>query len=346
MRQESGNDSTNIQAGSITIGVTFTEAKEIALEVFKANFYDLSQAAAQKAIERAQEITEAFLKRVYEEIPHLTEKLNEPSIQSSLFNAQKEYAKSGGKELEAQLLSLLIARIDSEEKSLKQIVLDEALLVLPKLTDEQINLLTLVFSAANLNHGGINSIVNFEAFFNNKVMKFFPHDMNSYSFFTHLQYCGCYVIPGGIPAYLSLEENFGFRFKGLFTNGFSKIDFETETNNMKMDALGKLIVANLRNPEVYQFNSLNETVLNNEIKTLNISSEKEKLLLALWRNTAMSKEQINEILLKINSNAKALSLAWNKYTIGLIQLTSVGYAIAIANYNKETGEKVKFENFI
>jgi hypothetical protein len=347
MKQEGGDDSANIQVGgNITIGLTYIEVRQIFLDLFKANFYDLSQTAAQKAAERAQEITDDFLKRFYEEIPHLMEKLREPSVQSSLFNAQKEYAKTGDRELETQLINLLIARIDSDERSLKQIVLDEALLVLPKLTDEQVNLLTLVFSASNLNHGGINNIESFKDFLNNKVLKFFPEEIGNYSFFTHLQYCGCYIVRDGIPAYLSLEEELGFRFRGLLTNGFSKAEFQVETNNMTIESLGNLIVPCLRNPQAYQFNSLNDEIFKNEIKALNISAEKEKLLFKLWRNASLLKEQISEIIIKINPKAKNLSLAWIQNRIGLMQLTSVGYAIAIANYNKETGGEINFNNFI
>jgi hypothetical protein len=65
-----------------------------------------------------------------------------------MFNTQKkEYAKTGDVDLKEQLLDLLIQRIDSDERSLKQVVLDEAIILLPKLTKDQINLLTLLFSA-------------------------------------------------------------------------------------------------------------------------------------------------------------------------------------------------------
>ena len=141
-KQESGDGSNNFQVnGNVTVnGVSYEAARQIALDVFKANFYDFTEKAAQKAMERAEEMTEKLVKKFFDEIPHLANKLEEPSVQSSMFNAQKEYAKTGDKKLEERLLKLLIDRINSEERSLKQIVLDEALVVLPKLTNEQVDI--------------------------------------------------------------------------------------------------------------------------------------------------------------------------------------------------------------
>src|SRR5690606_35369925 len=135
MKQESGENSENVQiGGNVNIGVSASEARQIAIDVFKANFYDFSEKAAKKALERAEELTDEFIAKFYEKIPELESKLQEPSVQSSMFNTQKEYAKSGDSELKEQLLNILIERINSEERSLKQIVLDEALTILPKLT--------------------------------------------------------------------------------------------------------------------------------------------------------------------------------------------------------------------
>ena len=56
MKQESGDNSENVQiGGNVNIGVTAAEARQIAIDVFKANFYTFSEKAAKKALERAEE---------------------------------------------------------------------------------------------------------------------------------------------------------------------------------------------------------------------------------------------------------------------------------------------------
>jgi len=152
-RQRGGNNSTNVQvAGDFHSGVTYEDVRKIALDVFKGNFYDLAGNAGKVAQERAEQITENVINDVFENAPELGAKFEDPAVQYSLFNAQREYAKIGDVELEQQLRSLLIERIKSEERSLKQIALDEAINVLPKLTKEHIQIMTLIVSLLYVRH--------------------------------------------------------------------------------------------------------------------------------------------------------------------------------------------------
>jgi hypothetical protein len=50
-KQEAGDGSTNLQGQSIVIhqGISYADAREIALDVYKANFIQLSQEAADLA---------------------------------------------------------------------------------------------------------------------------------------------------------------------------------------------------------------------------------------------------------------------------------------------------------
>ena len=59
----------------------------------KRIFIHFLKKAAKKALERAEELTDEFIAKFYVKIPELESKLQEPSVQSSMFNTQKEYAK-------------------------------------------------------------------------------------------------------------------------------------------------------------------------------------------------------------------------------------------------------------
>lgn len=65
MNIEGGDNSTNTTvAGDVNIsGITYSEAREIALGVFKANFFDLSIEAKQKADVRVEEITDKVIEQ-------------------------------------------------------------------------------------------------------------------------------------------------------------------------------------------------------------------------------------------------------------------------------------------
>lgn len=344
MKQEGGDNSTNIQiAGNATIGVSYEAARQIALDVFKANFYEFSEVATKKALERAEEITEEFVNKFYEEIPHLTLKLEEPSVQSSMYNAQKEYAKTGDKDLEERLLDVLIERIASDERSLRQIVLDEALLILPKLTNDQVDILTLILSAAYSHHGDVLSIPAFIYFIDNKISKFYPANINNRSFYTHLQFTGCCISHPRGKTYKPLEEIFRENYKGLFSKGFSEADFKIEVDD-DISKYDSLLMMCLRNPTSLQFDVLTDYALDEKIKLLNLSDITK--LKAFWEKSIMTPEEVKKYIITINSNMERLFADWMNTGLNTITLTSVGYAIALINLNKQMENKLRLDEFI
>ncbi len=60
--QGAGDNSTNLQGQSITInnGISYSDAKQIALDVFELNFPKLLAEASTIATERAEVVTEKF----------------------------------------------------------------------------------------------------------------------------------------------------------------------------------------------------------------------------------------------------------------------------------------------
>lgn len=125
-KQQAGNSSTNLQGQSIMIhqGISYSDAKEIALDVYKANFLQLSQDAAELARARAEEITDNFLTKLKKENEAAVIEMSKPGMQAALFEAQKQYAKTGDKNLEGLLVDILVERASTPERNIYQIVLD------------------------------------------------------------------------------------------------------------------------------------------------------------------------------------------------------------------------------
>ena len=81
-KQEGGDGSSNIQAENVNVynGITYKDAKEIALDVFNSNFIRLKSEAAQIAAERAEEITEKIVKELNEKSPESLEEFKNLSL--------------------------------------------------------------------------------------------------------------------------------------------------------------------------------------------------------------------------------------------------------------------------
>ena len=345
MKQDSGNNSKNIQvAGNMNVGISAMEARQIALDVFKANFYEFSENAATKALLRAEEITDKFIEQFYENIPHLEYRLQEPSIQSTIFNTQKEFAKTGDNDLMEQLLDLLIQRIDSEDRSLKQIVLDEAIIILPKLTQDQINILSLIFSFVYFSHERIINHPALEDLLKNKLLNFYPKEKISYSFFTHLQFTGCCTLISEGGKYKPFEQILKSRYKALFIKGFTYEEFKQEFNE-DSEKLERLLIKSTHNPNSFQFNPLNDKVFKSKIQELNLGSIGKKAM-AFQEKYLLKDQEIISFLNSKDNNLEKFRTDWKESDLKTIRPTSVGLAIAILNYNRVTGENADIELYL
>ena len=150
--QRGGRQSTNYQAQTINIahGSSLAEVRDIALEIFQANFFQLAGTAAQTAQSRAEELVGNFISELRDRNPAGAHHAADPDFQYSLIIAQREYARSGDRELGDLLVNLLVDRTASEKRTTQQISLNEAIGAVPKLTNGQLAAITVVFATLNL----------------------------------------------------------------------------------------------------------------------------------------------------------------------------------------------------
>ncbi len=344
-KQKGGDHSHNIQVnGNVTCGITYTEARQIALDVFNANCQTLMQEAARISEIRANKIVDDFIKRLFEEHPELSHRLQEPSIQYSTFSVIKNYVKTGDEDLKERLLGMLIHRMGAKDRSMEQIVLDEAIEVLPKLTQDHVNILSLILSAIYINHN-INNLDKFKEFINNKLIPFYPNNRSDSSY-THLQYTGCCTLLSEGGTYKPLPEIFRQRYCGLFYKGFSP-EILRQFFLDDYEKIESIVTVCQQNRNLLQFNAMNESVLNHAIKTHNLDNLSNKII-QFSKQNQMNNEEIKKLLYEINPRMNELMEEWKgeRSSIKSIALTSVGYAIAILNYNVKTKENISFNGFI
>lgn len=343
-KQQGGDNSQNIQInGNLTCGISYTEARQIALDVFNANCQTLLREAAHTSEIRANEIVDDFIKKLFEEHPELSYRLQEPSIQYSTFSVIKNYVKTGDVGLKERLLKMLMHRMEVKDRSMEQIVLDEAIEILPKLTQDLINILSLVFSAIYVRHD-IKNLDTFNDFINSKLMVFYP-DQTSDAIYTHLQYTGCCTLLSEGGTYKPFPSIIRNRYSGLFNKGFSKELLE-QTLSANYEQISPIVTNCQQNMTLLQFNAMNESVLNFAISKHNLGHLSNKII-QLHKQTEMSDEEIANYLCTINLKMKAFMDEWKgeRGSLKSIALTSVGYAIAILNYNIKTKANISFNGY-
>lgn len=206
-----GDNSTNIQdSKNVNVhqyGLGFNEVKEVAMMVFKSNFYDLGKTVEKIINERAEEIINEYLKRLISKNPEALKNTEDADLRFIIYEAQKNHARRGDKEIAHLLVDMLIDRTVTKEERLVKIVYNEALEILPKLTSKQIDILTAIFILRYVNMNNVFYIEKLDL-----VMKKFTKVIPEEEFFyQHLQYAGCVSISVG-------EVNFKDILKKAYPN--------------------------------------------------------------------------------------------------------------------------------
>ena len=335
--QEIGEGATAIQAGgNVTVtkvGLSYAEVREVALDIFRANFYELAGAAKETARARAEEITEEFLKKLEKDNPAGLGKSEDPDFQYALFTVQKEYARNGDKDLGDLLVDLLVDRSKHDQRDILQIVLNESLSTAPKLTETQLSVLAIIFLFRYTQNHGIGNHDLLAKYFDQQVFPFAERLVKNASCYQHLEFTGCGSIQMGE---VSLEQILEQTYQGQFLKGFDASEIQARGVSVGMD--GRFFIPCLNNPEKFQVRANNRETLEQNIDAAAISADDKAKMLALFDVEKMSHAEIRETCVKMRPYMEKVFDTWSDSPMKSFTLTSVGMAIGHANIKRLIGE--------
>ena len=336
--QESGDKSINIQTNKLNIvqGVNYVEARQIALDVFEANFLRLANEAAEIANKRAEVFIDKLLVVLMENAPEALEAFNDPDMQYSLFIAQKEYARTGNQDHAEMLVNILVDRAKETEWTLKQIVLNEAVSIAPKLTSSQYNLLTILFIVKNTvtpEMYSLDQLIDDIEF----IISLMSSVVEVRGSVLHLQYTGCCTVEKS----KSVIEIFRDNYPGLFHKGFTKQEFYSIFNSTEQGKqLGdEVLVTCLHNPELWQPNPKMLGPTNNSfIKLITKMKIDGDTILRMQKFLGSHMMTPTEISVYLHQTIPEFHHFHNMSffdKLEKLELTSVGIAIAQANLRRK-----------
>lgn len=333
--QKGGENSTNIQAEEVNVvqGLTYAEVRQVAIDVFKANFYDLAGEAKNIAESRASKITEDFLAKLQAENPDGFSKAQDPDFQHALFTVQKEHARSGDEDLGSLLVDLLVDRSKQNQRDILQIVLNESLAIAPKLTKEHLAALSVVFLFRYTQNYGIGNHKSFGQYLDMRCAPFAESIPKNQASYQHLQFSGCGAVS---MASVYLEEILGESYQGLFLKGFDPE--EITKREVSIGADQNFFVPCLNDPEKLQVRAISKEILERNMEQLNVPEEDHPKILALFDLGKMSEEEIKEKCIEIRPYMAQVFDAWSSSNLSNFTLTSVGIAIGHANIKRFVGE--------
>lgn len=335
--QSVAEGSAAIQAGgNVTVtntGLTYAEVRDVALDVFRANFYELSGVAKDTAKARAEEITEGFLSKLQKEYPAGLEKSHDPDFQYALFTVQKEYARNGDKDLGDLLVDLLVDRSKQEQRDILQIVLNESLSTAPKLTESQLAVLAVVFLFRYTQNFGIGNHQMLGEYLDKHVAPFASKIVKNMACYQHLEFSGCGAIGLGERG---LESILGITYQGQFLKGFDAKEIVDKGISIGLDQ--RFFIPCLNDPNRLQVRANSKELLEKSFEAHAIKSEDRSEITSLFDAGKMNDMEIKDKCIAIRPYMEGLFETWSESALKNFTLTSVGIAIGHANIKRLVGE--------
>lgn len=331
--QDAGAGSTAIQAGgdvSIT-GLTYSEVRQVAIDVFRSNFYELVGVAKATASARAEEVTNAFLEKMSKENPHGIQKANDPDFQYALFTVQREYARTGDKDLGDLLVDLLVDRSKEDNRNILQIVLNESLAVAPKLTEQHLAALSIVFLFTRVGIMELGNDVSLGNYLDQFAAPFATKLSKNPVGFQHLEFCGCGKSGFGGQNLASVLRRGA---QGFFQHGF---EFRDLSDRAIRTTDQHIYVHNVKNPTLIQIHAVNKERLHEKFERHNVPFEDREKILTLFDQTTMSEAEVKDKCIEIRPYMLDIFNVWDNSQMNGFSLTSVGVAIAHGNIKRFTG---------
>lgn len=266
-RIRSGNDSENYQsAGDLTVnnthGISYEAAKDIAMTVFENNFLKLGEQVEEIVNERAEKLINDYLEKIRSEKPEALINTTDPDIRAGIYEAQRDYARSGKEEVEKLLVDILVERTIDVSSDFKNTIMNEALSIASKLNKIQIDLLTVSFLGRYVS---FNNPTNPNTF--NELLQPFEYllrsNVDKLSDYTFLSYLGCMDLSIGSVSFetvITSKKLVGFSSEGEMSSNLS-----TYQNIAKMRTFWNSTNRKIQNATT--------TPVGNAIATININNK-------------------------------------------------------------------------
>lgn len=321
--QRAGDNSTNIQASSIFVsqGITYDEARQLALDVFNSNFVQLAGEAADIAELRVRRFVEAYLKTLFEQHPRALSSARDPDMQYMLYEAQKLYARTGDDFVADLLIDILVKRAPLSQRTFLQIVLNEALTTISKITAQHMDCLAVIFLLRYLLHERPKSRDSLFKMLRAQLIPLARNMPDDTSTYLYLEYTGCVRSNiGGTSAVDILRLN----YHNIFSRDVTDIEYAS--------IIGKFpgatnIFESVGNKYRIKLMDIGQ------VDTLGGPKDSVKDLQKVMTEFILDSTTAKQLILETCPESEVLFHKWEN--ADAYDLTSVGIAIAQTNLRKK-----------
>lgn len=164
-KQKVGENGIALQAGgSINYGMSYTEVKDLVFRLFEQNFPKLVESAAEKATQNIKEYIDKLEARLESDADKIDfNKFSDPNIQYLLNSTIQNYARKGHSVNMDFLMEAFLLVLHKDSTSILNIVSEQLISVLPNITKDCIDMLTVLYYIRYYRMNGISSMVELDS---------------------------------------------------------------------------------------------------------------------------------------------------------------------------------------
>lgn len=347
-QSQNGGDHSNIiqSGGDVSLtehivnnnGLSYSEAKDLFMMLFRDNFFEMRGQAMETVAQRAEEVTVKFLTKMQERAPDGFSSANDPAVQRALVTAQTEYACSGSKELGDVLVDILVDRAESTAGSLEAIVLSEALTAAPKLTSGQISALTVSLAMRHTDFYGWNKPETVYQVLESAIFDAARALGSENVSYAHMSYVG--VGSSNISEWNPFAT-FPVMYPGAFTHGFHADEIHADIKEFE-----KVFIPAWRDSTRLQCIFGTEKSLTNSIPSTNALFPHLDTFRLMMKQNVMTAEEVEQDLREHVPSLHHVFDAWKSSGLKSFDLSSVGYAIGQANWRRHWKEAPQLKIYL
>lgn len=339
------NSNVNITNGDITYnsGVSYADVREICKDVCAHEIQKNSQMALETSKKRLQEFSEECIDRIDSEAKDHIEQFKNPDIQYSLRNATIPYLRTGDKELKEDLINMFIDRLKENQRTTKQSVIDEAINIIPSLSQPSIALLSTITYSNLIRY--VYPTLEDEF---NKLPNIFIYLQNITNLeIEHLvqQRCATGGL-SGITFNLPLESIFQKNYDLYFRKKMTIDDINSSFHTLPAQLNGMTYFwRDIENPSFIRHTYTGSEYLKKQMQEYGQQTYIELYENYLNENPCMSDDEIKNTLITKNHNWEYAFKTMNMEATKAISLTPVGRYIGLSYLHRKVNINIPFNLF-
>lgn len=330
-KQSGGQGSVNLQGQTVSVhvGISAVEASELMLSVGRSNLVEMQGIAREIVDERLESFTDKFVQSIEARAPGALQAVQDPDVQYTLLAAQRDYARSGAEELGETLIDLLVARCSEKTGSLRAIVLNEAVSTVGRLTPGQVNALTCQWLVTRVRGQGLQNLEGLVSWLRTNLVPATVDLPSHRAAYEHLSYSGCAQIQ---ITEVALGEAWAKTYPGLFARGMTWEEIPEGLRDVSA-----FFRQCLTDPEKLQVNALDAEAAAATATQAGFPELSEDLA-QLLRTNIKARDIVEAQVIALVPELAVLADRWTSTPMRNLGLSSVGIALAHANWTRLAGK--------